>query len=53
MRLPKKLYATPGVFASCKNTAIFIRLNQEGDDPIDIEVWATGYPDSPSCPWLL
>jgi hypothetical protein len=44
----------PGVFASCKNTAVFARLNQKGDHPIDIEVFSTHFPGSNSfCPWLF
>jgi hypothetical protein len=44
---------TEGVYADCKGASVFARIYQKDDKPIDIEVFATNYPNTPRCPWLL
>jgi len=46
------LAVAAGILATCKGTAVFVRVDQTNDDPIDIQVWAANYPNAPNCPSL-
>jgi hypothetical protein len=47
------LHQSPGVLATCRGTAVFVRIYQPNDDPIDIEVYQGGSgTQGPLCPWL-
>ena len=41
-----------GIIATCKNTAVFIRIQQKDDQPIDMEIYPGNSPNGPSCPKL-
>ncbi len=49
---PKADNQAAGIVAGCKDVSIFVRVYQEGNDPIDIAVNETNNSASPTCPEL-